>query len=442
MTPLAAPPLAARPEPALAVHADAPPLSVVVPSHNRCGPLRELLLALSAQSYPADKFEVVVGLDGSTDGSAEMVRSLDLPYRVAISVHENRGAATARNRGVASATNPIIVFLDDDIAPDVDFLAEHARSHAASSSRHAALGYCPPVINATGMWPTTLRNWWSDHFYRKAQPDHKWTHVDLTIGNMSLSRKTYLEAGGLDEAFRRREDWEFAVRLLEHGVPLVYAPRAVGWHHIDTRFETRLRQTRQEARDDVLFARRHPDVRGQLMLGDLAQRLAAGSSGLTLAYGHPRAGATLAAGAVRMLAVLERLQLRRQWLRLAQTLVGHAYLRGVADEFPSPEEFVAFFAPSWRDERPTVALSLNRPLPPTRLPPAGIVDVEVSLDDRAVARFPLLEHEQQWEWRRIEERILNEVSWPLMEAFVRNQLSARGGVEAALEELEVLALAR
>ncbi|NJK45067.1 MAG: glycosyltransferase family 2 protein, partial [Pleurocapsa sp. SU_196_0] len=49
-------------------------LSVIVPTHNRLNALEACLAALEAQTY--QEFEVVVAVDGSTDGSVTMLESV------------------------------------------------------------------------------------------------------------------------------------------------------------------------------------------------------------------------------------------------------------------------------------------------------------------------------------------------------------------------------
>ena len=64
------------------VTADAPPLSVALASFNRRERLVQVLEGLADQTYPSERFEVVVVIDGSTDGTAERARGLELPYRL------------------------------------------------------------------------------------------------------------------------------------------------------------------------------------------------------------------------------------------------------------------------------------------------------------------------------------------------------------------------
>ena len=142
------------------VHEGDPPLSVVIPTHNRREMLAEVLQALAVQDYPPDRFEAVVVFDGCIDGSAELARSLDLPFSLRLVEPERLGsAAKSRNRGAHEAVNPVLLFLDDDVVPDPCVLSVHARAHRLAKEDHAALGYCPPFIEGTSPWELMLRAW-------------------------------------------------------------------------------------------------------------------------------------------------------------------------------------------------------------------------------------------------------------------------------------------
>jgi len=193
-------------------------------------------------------------LDASSAGSPEMVRGLELPYRVALFEQEHSGVATCRNRGAHEASHPVVLFLDDDVLPEPEFLAEHAAAHRASGEP-IALGYYPPVLGSSSLWGYALRAWWEDHFRRKAEPEHQWTYIDYADGNVSMPKALLFRWGGYDESFRgRRQDWELGIRLLGEGATFAYHPSAKGRHYLDTRLETALRHARQEGRDDVRLA--------------------------------------------------------------------------------------------------------------------------------------------------------------------------------------------
>src|SRR4051812_26133143 len=87
-----------------------PEATVVIVSKNRCADLRRAIA--SALGQDAD-VELVVIDDGSTDGTADMVRS-EFPVVKFVSEVESRGYIVQRNRAAELATAPIIVSIDDD----------------------------------------------------------------------------------------------------------------------------------------------------------------------------------------------------------------------------------------------------------------------------------------------------------------------------------------
>jgi glycosyltransferase involved in cell wall biosynthesis len=89
-------------------------VSVVIPTYNRAGLLREAVESVLAQTVPAA--EVVIVDDGSTDETPEVVDDLlgqGAPLVYLRGPHANN-RSEARNRGVAAASCSLIAFLDSD----------------------------------------------------------------------------------------------------------------------------------------------------------------------------------------------------------------------------------------------------------------------------------------------------------------------------------------
>ena len=91
-------------------------ISVVLCSYNRIASLEKVLESLVDQSLPPEQFEVVVVDDGSTDGTSERVKAMQVPYKLTLCTQKNAGLATARNTGIMAATGWVVLFIDDDIA--------------------------------------------------------------------------------------------------------------------------------------------------------------------------------------------------------------------------------------------------------------------------------------------------------------------------------------
>jgi glycosyltransferase involved in cell wall biosynthesis len=78
-----------------------PELSIIIPTYNRIGRLRACLQALAEQTLPFSGFEVIVAVDGATDGTMEMLAALQTPYALTAIYQENQGQQVARNKGAA-----------------------------------------------------------------------------------------------------------------------------------------------------------------------------------------------------------------------------------------------------------------------------------------------------------------------------------------------------
>lgn len=87
-----------------------PSVSVIIPTHNRAGLVMEAVGSVLSQTYR--DFEVVVVDDGSTDGTADVLK----PYhgRVRYIHQPHRGVSAARNVGIQFARGEFFAFLDSD----------------------------------------------------------------------------------------------------------------------------------------------------------------------------------------------------------------------------------------------------------------------------------------------------------------------------------------
>lgn len=112
-----------------------PDISVVIPTYNRKGYLKQALASCFAGNEDID-VEVVVVDDGSTDGTHEYLQSLDNP-NVRPIFQEHQGGQVARNLGLEEAQGTYIKFLDDD-----DWLAEGTLTKEVSVLKSENVDMC------------------------------------------------------------------------------------------------------------------------------------------------------------------------------------------------------------------------------------------------------------------------------------------------------------
>lgn len=122
-------------------------VSIVIPVYNAERHLFRCLESIFAQSY--ENIEVIAVNDGSSDGSAEILRAFEARYpdRFAFVSQPNAGAASARNRGIAMATGDYLCFVDNDDYLDPDFLETLVRQAESADADIVFSGYRRPDEN-------------------------------------------------------------------------------------------------------------------------------------------------------------------------------------------------------------------------------------------------------------------------------------------------------
>jgi len=96
-----------------------PRVSFIIAAHNERARIREKIENTLAQDYPADRLEVLVASDCSTDGTDAIVCGFGERVRL-VRASERRGKEAAQRLAIAHATGEIFVFSDaaTAIAPD------------------------------------------------------------------------------------------------------------------------------------------------------------------------------------------------------------------------------------------------------------------------------------------------------------------------------------
>jgi GT2 family glycosyltransferase len=245
-------------------------LSVVVPTYQRRDSLLRTLASLRAQTLPPDQYEVIAAIDGSTDGTAEAVRSFAASYTIVALEGANRGRASACNAGIRAASGALIVLLDDDMEASPGFLAAHASAHEGPDKR-AVVGAAPIVVS-TGSPPFVryMARGFRARLERLAQPGYQLGFRDTYTGNFSARRDVLLAVGGFDEGFQvyGHEDYELALRLQEAGVELTFSAEARADQHYEKTFAGFAPDGIARGRTAVLFAGKHPGIVSRMKLSE------------------------------------------------------------------------------------------------------------------------------------------------------------------------------
>lgn len=316
-------------------------ISVVTPTYNRLARLQRVLAALAAQTYSPDRFEVVIVSDGSTDGTADYCRQVQMPFRLHFIQQENAGPAAARNRGVAAARGALVLFLDDDVVPAPNLIAEHLRLHEERANR---------VVLGTMLTPPDARlsPWvaWEQAMLEKqyrAMTNGVWpaTARQFYTGNTSLARQLVIAAGGFDERFRRAEDIELAYRLNKLGVEFVFAPQAAGYHYAERSFASWLATPYTYGRNDIIFGREQQVNLLEFVRREFGQRNRLTRWLVWALLDRPRASAAALAVMPQLALFAHRVLGERGSRPIYSAIFNLRYYQGVADELGGRDRFFA-----------------------------------------------------------------------------------------------------
>jgi GT2 family glycosyltransferase len=309
---------------------DAPAISIIVPTYNRRARLLRLLRSLAAEHARGERFEVVVAVDGATDGTPEALAAYDAPYPLRWSNAPNRGPAAARNRAIAGAEGDLLLFLDDDVTVAPGLVAAH-RAAQAGEERAVVFGpMLPPPDRRLPPWLAWEAAALQKQYDAMRRGVYAPTPRQFYTANASMRRALVLRAGGFDETFTRAEDVELAWRLETHGARFRFAPAARIWHEPDRDFATWRAVAYQYGRHDVLLARgSRPEILDEA-LEEWATRHRLNRFAAEATVGRALQQ-RLAVGA---LTGCVRLPLAPLRLRLAacSALFSIAYWQGIADE--------------------------------------------------------------------------------------------------------------
>jgi cellulose synthase/poly-beta-1,6-N-acetylglucosamine synthase-like glycosyltransferase len=201
----------------------APSVAIIVPCWNEASTVAATCESILALDYPADKLEVILVDDGSTDATPQAMAAFENHPQVSIIRKENGGKHTALNAGMAATNAEFIGCLDADSFVDSAALKEiipcfenpKVAAVTAAMSIHNPQNILQHMQNAEYTFGITLR--------------HTLASINglyVTPGPFSFYRRSILDIVGEFRHGHQTEDMEMALRLQLQGYEIENAPRA------------------------------------------------------------------------------------------------------------------------------------------------------------------------------------------------------------------------
>jgi len=175
--------------------------TIIIPTFNSEKYIKECLTSIFEVDYVKSEFEVILVDGGSTDSTLNIISEFD----DAILVHSsNISISNSRNLGVSQSTGDNLVFIDSDCIVDKNLLKK-TKDHL---QRYACYGSFYRAYEKHG-W--IAKAW----LIVEQKPDGivKW----IPSGTLAVSKKSYTDINGFNEALQVEEDEDFCHRIRMNG---------------------------------------------------------------------------------------------------------------------------------------------------------------------------------------------------------------------------------
>ena len=220
-------------------------LSIILATRNRADSLAQALESLIRQNTGGIfDYEIILIDNNSTDATKDIVAGLSPKFSFPLKYifEPTKGKVFALNKGIQSARGEILVFTDDDIHADPQWLAKIYQCFETSNADGVG-GRVLPV------YPPHTPKWIKDNIkilsgpivnydYGEETKELKKPMYEFLGANMAIKKKAMEDIG----LFRTNlgpglgtmgEDTEFISRLVAAGKKLIYCGSAVVWHPVD-----------------------------------------------------------------------------------------------------------------------------------------------------------------------------------------------------------------
>lgn len=227
-----------------------PFFSVIIPTRNRAALLYNTLESLTSQTYPANRFEVIVVDNGSSDSTAEVCKHFERRIPQLRRIYDSRpGLHNGRHTGLDASIGDFLIYADDDIEAQPTWIEGIAESFADPSVALVGGKILPKFEGTPPNWVNEISLktdlGWSLGWYSIldfGDTVHEIPHEYVWGCNFSIRKDALKKAGGFhpdsipQELIKYRGDGETAVSFAvrDMGLKAMYNPKASVYHVVSS----------------------------------------------------------------------------------------------------------------------------------------------------------------------------------------------------------------
>lgn len=205
-------------------------ISVIIPLYNKEKDIRATIRSVLEQSFR--NFELIVVNDGSTDGSADIVREEMLDHSNILLIDQpNQGVSAARNRGIREAKGDYVALIDGDDIWEKDCLRELVQM-TVDFPDAAMCGVNYAYIMGGGNY-TTCQQGLPEGFRDYVKNYFASSHNDLFCSSsVIVHRGKAISVGLFDEHIKIAEDLDLWYRII-YNYPVAFYNKALSYYNLN-----------------------------------------------------------------------------------------------------------------------------------------------------------------------------------------------------------------
>lgn len=198
-----------------------PNVTVIVPVYNAEKFIGKLLYRLSGQDYPAEKLEIIIVDNGSTDDTKAL--AAEYPFKI---LEENKiqSSYAARNKGIENAAGEVLAFTDADCQPLESWVSQGVDALIKSRADIAA----GKVEFIYSQKPTAAEIFDSiTHMQIESEVIEKGV---APTANLFVKREMFEKIGKFNSFVKSGGDMQWTAKAAKAGFKLIYSSEAVVKH--------------------------------------------------------------------------------------------------------------------------------------------------------------------------------------------------------------------
>ncbi len=225
-------------------------ISIIIPTQNRCDLLEITLISLVKLNYDFNNCEILIIDNDSLDNTkkvSEKIINQNKGKNIRYIFEPIPGLQPGRQRGVVESKGEILVFIDDDIVVQPDWLAAIENSFK-DETVHLIGGKCLPKYEIEPpfwteyLWIETKEYKMCSYYSLIDQGDEvKETNPNFVFGlNFSIRKKTLLALGGFHpdcipkklQRFQGDGETGLTMKLINLKLKAIYNPKVFVYHFV------------------------------------------------------------------------------------------------------------------------------------------------------------------------------------------------------------------